>query len=85
MHRVLSPPIKKKTNSLLFLLLTIIVIFKTGNLFNPKLGLLSALLFIAEPYLLERANSVQSEIAHVFFFSLAIYYAVKIFNKYILS
>ena len=63
----------------ILLLLTIIVIYKTGNLFNPKLGLLSALLFVAEPYLLERANSVQSEISHIFFFSLSLYFSVKIF------
>ena len=65
----------------IFLLLTTIIIYKTGNLFNQKLGLLSALLFIAEPYLLERANSIQTEISHIFFFSLALYYAVKIFYK----
>ena len=64
-------------NILLFL--TTIIIFRTSRLFNSKLGLLSVLLFVAEPYLLERANSVQSEISHIFFFSLSLYFSIQIF------
>jgi len=63
----------------ILLLLTTIIIFKIGNLFNPQIGLLSAILFVAEPYLLERANSIQSEIPHIFFFSFALYFSIKIF------
>ena len=66
----------------LLLLLTLLVIYKTGNLFNPNLGLLSSLLFIFEPFLLERANSIQTEILQVFLFSCSIYYATRIFYKF---
>tara|TARA_Y100001970_G_C14204109_1_gene842871 strand:- start:796 stop:2199 length:1404 start_codon:yes stop_codon:yes gene_type:complete len=63
------------------LLITTIVIYKTGEIFNKKIGFFSALLFMAEPYLIERANSIQTEISHIFFLSLSLYFAVRIFYK----
>ena len=59
-------------NILLFL--TTIIIFRTSRLFNSKLGLLSVLLFVAEPYLLERANSVQSEISYIFLLIISLFF-----------
>ena len=61
----------------ILLLITTIVIYKTGEIFKKKIGLFSALLFMAEPYLLERANSIQTEISHIFFFILISLFCCK--------
>lgn len=59
------------------LTLTIVIVFFTGRLIHPFVGLMSAIICFVDPILIVRANSNQSEIPFMFLFSASLYFLVK--------
>ena len=61
--------------------LTVIVVFLTGRLINPVVGLISAIIIFIDPVIIKRANAIQSEIPFMFFMSVFIFFLLIYFTK----
>lgn len=61
----------------ILLTLSIIVIFFTGRLIHPFIGLFSAIIIFIDPQLIARANGAEAEISFMFFFSISLYFLIK--------
>ncbi len=64
-----------------FLSLSIIVVFLTGRIINPAVGLISAIIIICDPINIQRANSSQSEVALMFVFTISLFFLILYFVK----
>lgn len=63
------------------LLLTTVVIFFTGRLINPVIGLCAAVIFFIDPILITRANSIQSEIPFMCLLAISTYFLTRYLIK----